>query len=302
MRSRPRRRRRASARRRRGVAKRWRQAVSYAATSTATRSRRSASIVRQEGPRVFVAASSECFPQLSLDGVLQRLVDLEYNNIEIAIHEHGGQLKPSEVLADLDRHDCQLPRDVSADDLRLQRRYRRPKASCTTSSSPPAAGWPRPPRSSRSRCRPPSWARPSTPRSSACSGWSRSPRATACWSASKTEIGRITQDPDTAVVLCDNVKGLGITLDPSHYIYGPHAGEQLRPGDEARLQRAAARHEQGQAAGPRRPGPDRVRPPDHAVGARSTTTGRCRSTSREMDDVDHAAEMRKMRLLLESLL
>ena len=40
----------------------------------------------------------------------------------------------------------------------------------------------------------------------------------------KTETGRITQDPDTAVVLCDNVKGLGITLDPSHYIYGPHAG------------------------------------------------------------------------------
>ena len=40
----------------------------------------------------------------------------------------------------------------------------------------------------------------------------------------KTETGRLTQDPDTAVVLCDNVKGLGITLDPSHYIYGPHAG------------------------------------------------------------------------------
>ena len=27
---------------------------------------------------MFVAASSECFPELSLDGVLQRLVDLEY--------------------------------------------------------------------------------------------------------------------------------------------------------------------------------------------------------------------------------
>ena len=39
-----------------------------------------------------------------------------------------------------------------------------------------------------------------------------------------TEAGRMTQDPDTAVVLCDNVKGLGITLDPSHYIYGPHEG------------------------------------------------------------------------------
>ena len=35
-----------------------------------------------------------------------------------------------------------------------------------------------------------------------------------------TEVGRMTQDPDTAVVLCDSVKGLGITLDPSHYVYG----------------------------------------------------------------------------------
>ena len=34
----------------------------------------------------------------------------------------------------------------------------------------------------------------------------------------------MTQDPDTAVVLCDSVKGLGITLDPSHYVCGPHAG------------------------------------------------------------------------------
>ena len=39
-----------------------------------------------------------------------------------------------------------------------------------------------------------------------------------------TEAGRMTQDPDTAVVLCDSVKGLGITLDPSHYICGPHRG------------------------------------------------------------------------------
>ena len=34
----------------------------------------------------------------------------------------------------------------------------------------------------------------------------------------------MTQDPDTAVVLCDSVKGLALTLDPSHYICGPHKG------------------------------------------------------------------------------
>ena len=37
----------------------------------------------------------------------------------------------------------------------------------------------------------------------------------------------MTQDPDTAVVLCDNVKGLRLTLDPSHYITGPHQGGHI---------------------------------------------------------------------------
>ena len=32
----------------------------------------------------------------------------------------------------------------------------------------------------------------------------------------------MSQDPNTAVVLCDAVKGLGVTLDPSHYVCGPH--------------------------------------------------------------------------------
>ena len=40
-----------------------------------------------------------------------------------------------------------------------------------------------------------------------------------------TEVGRVTEDPATAKVLCDNVKGLGITLDPSHYICGPRSPE-----------------------------------------------------------------------------
>jgi sugar phosphate isomerase/epimerase len=40
----------------------------------------------------------------------------------------------------------------------------------------------------------------------------------------KTEIGRMSQDPATAVVLCDQVKGLGLTLDPSHYTTGQFGG------------------------------------------------------------------------------
>ena len=52
---------------------------------------------------MFVAASSSCFCDLPLDAALARLVDLEYTNVEIVAHESGGHLRPSDVLADLDR-------------------------------------------------------------------------------------------------------------------------------------------------------------------------------------------------------
>jgi sugar phosphate isomerase/epimerase len=34
----------------------------------------------------------------------------------------------------------------------------------------------------------------------------------------------LTADPVVAVELCKAVPGLGVTLDPSHYIQGPHRG------------------------------------------------------------------------------
>jgi sugar phosphate isomerase/epimerase len=39
-----------------------------------------------------------------------------------------------------------------------------------------------------------------------------------------TRIGTLTELPDVAVELCQRVPGLGLTLDPSHFIAGPHQG------------------------------------------------------------------------------
>lgn len=52
---------------------------------------------------MFVAATSRCFADLPFDAALQRLVDLEYTNVEIMIHETGGHIKPSEVAANPER-------------------------------------------------------------------------------------------------------------------------------------------------------------------------------------------------------
>lgn len=42
-----------------------------------------------------------------------------------------------------------------------------------------------------------------------------------------TRMGTVTESPDAAVELCRDVTGLGLTLDPSHYISGPHGGQSF---------------------------------------------------------------------------
>jgi sugar phosphate isomerase/epimerase len=39
-----------------------------------------------------------------------------------------------------------------------------------------------------------------------------------------TGTGTLTETPAAAVELCQRVPGLGLTLDPSHYVNGPHQG------------------------------------------------------------------------------
>jgi sugar phosphate isomerase/epimerase len=39
-----------------------------------------------------------------------------------------------------------------------------------------------------------------------------------------TRIGTLTETPAMALELCQKVQGLGLTLDPSHFINGPHQG------------------------------------------------------------------------------
>ncbi len=52
---------------------------------------------------MFVAASTECFPELPLVDAIERLRDLEFSSVVIAIHEDGSQLKPSFVAENVER-------------------------------------------------------------------------------------------------------------------------------------------------------------------------------------------------------
>lgn len=249
---------------------------------------------------MFVAASSECFPNLSLDGVLQRLVDLEFSNIEIALHERGGHMKPSEIARDLDsaiaacRETYRLTIsgysvEIDAEGEEYYDQFtaccRLAKATKVVSLTAPAAEIGTPFNAEIDRLK----------------------RMVSIASQEgvrvgiKTETGRITQDPDTAVVLCDNVKGLGLTLDPSHYVYGPHAGGNydqvfryvynvhLRDTSKDKLQ---VRIGQGEIEYSRLITQLEKLKYNRALVIHIT----------EMEGVDHVAELRKMRLLLESML
>ena len=117
----------------------------------------------------------------------------------------------------------------------------------------------------------------------------------------RSQIGCLSENPDTVISLCDNVEGLGITLDPSHYICGPYdersceklmkyvSHVHLRDSTEQELQ---VRVGQG------------IIEYGRLVNQLSKVDYRralCVHI-RELPDIDHVGELRKMRLLLESLL
>ena len=248
---------------------------------------------------MFVTASTECFPGLTLSEALQRLVDLEFTSVEIAINEAGNGLKPSEVLANLDKAvaACRdthrlTPVAYTVDIAPGETYYQQFAACCKLAKATKVMTVAVP------------GAELGTPFNAEIERLQELVKIAArdgVMVGVETEVGRITQDPDTAVVLCNNVKGLGITLDPSHFIFGPHKGNSY---DQV------FKHVYHTHLRDTRKDTFQVR-----VGQGEVEYGRLitqlsivhynRALSvdiQPMPDVDHVGELRKMRLLLESLL
>ncbi len=249
---------------------------------------------------MIVVASSECFPEMPFGDVLARLVDLEYTAIELAIHEQGGVLKPSEIHADVDWaiEQCRATQRLTVASLSVDiaaegDAYYEQFASCckvakavkVVAVTVPAAELGTPFNAEIERLR-------ELVKIASLEG---------VLVGIKTEAGRVSQDPDTAQVMCDNVPGLGVTLDPSHFICGPHQG-----GNFDQLMKYVI-HVQLRDTTKEKP-QVRVGQGDIEYGRLVSQLAKVnydRSLSVHMapiEGVDHHAEMRKMRLLLESLL
>src|SRR5262245_52702815 len=50
---------------------------------------------------VYVACSTLCFARHPLERVLRIMAELEFSKVDVALHERGPHLKPSEVAADV---------------------------------------------------------------------------------------------------------------------------------------------------------------------------------------------------------
>jgi sugar phosphate isomerase/epimerase len=249
---------------------------------------------------VLVAASTECFRNLSLQEAVDRIIDLEYTNLEIDVHEDGKHLKPSQVAADLEAaiDACRQTHraDVVSYSIQIaaqgEEHYRQFTACCKLAKATKVVTLTIPS------------AELGTPFNEEVEHLRRLVSIAKCEGVRlglKSQVGRLSEDPNTVTVLCDNVDGLGVTLDPSHYICNPHGARNythlmkyvyhthLRDTTRTKLQ---VRIGQGEIEYGRLISLLQKANYDRALSVHLE----------ELEDVDHLGEMRKMRLLLESLL
>ncbi|MGI9518933.1 MAG: sugar phosphate isomerase/epimerase family protein [Pirellulaceae bacterium] len=249
---------------------------------------------------MFVAASSNCFAHLPLQEALGKLVDLEFTSVELVLSESNDELRPSEIAADVNAaiSRCQNTKrltvcsyflDIQADGPEYIKQFeaicKLAKATKVVTLTVPSSPLGTPFNEEVERCK------------------------ALVDIANKQGVrvgllgmtGRVSEDPDTVCVICDHVKGLALSLDPSHYVY-----QRENPPDIDKLYKYV-----------------------HHVYLRDTTAEElqvrvglgvidygklvnnlvkhdfqralCVDIAPQ-DDVDHMAELRKIRLLLESLL
>lgn len=166
---------------------------------------------------MFVAASTRCFSDKPFDEALRQIVDLEYDKVEIWMSEESEHLKPSTVLDNPDQFFA---------------RYRE-----TTRLSPVAFcfGTEVSPEDFATICKLAKQMRitqitvPASPLGTPFNAEIDRLKELLVISSQDgirlsipTRTGDLTEDPRTAVELCQATPGLGLTLDPSYYLCGPH--------------------------------------------------------------------------------
>jgi sugar phosphate isomerase/epimerase len=170
----------------------------------------------QEGSvRVFVAVSTRNFAELTFEDACAQIIDLEFDRIELWLDDRGDHqhLRVADVAADpeafvtryreatrLSPAAITVAHDITPDAIRGLAKTA--KQLRVTQITLPASDLGTPFNAEIERLR------------ELVSVTARDGVRTSI----RTQRGTLTEDPHTAVELCQAVPGLGITLDPSHYL------------------------------------------------------------------------------------
>ena len=248
---------------------------------------------------MFVCVSTECLPDMPLAAAMERLAELEFTAVELDVHEHGGHLTPAEVAANPEAaiakcSDLQRLRPVAVSFAAAESPfvYDHFSACCRLAKTLGVV----------------TMVVESSELGTPFNGEiERLRKMVAIASglgvvvAVKTSAGRMTQDAETTASLCRNVPGLGVTLDPSHFIHGHKKMASWEPI----LKYVSHVHLRDT-----KPDTFQVRIGQGSVEygklvAQLERVGYKRALCAHMppmEGIDQVAELRKMRLLLESLL
>jgi sugar phosphate isomerase/epimerase len=176
---------------------------------------------------VFVACSTLCFGKYSLEKALRTIGDLRFAKVDLAIHEDGPHLKPSEVAADV-HHIAQwlkssCPLGLAAFHVKIAAanhaehdRHLRAVCRLARLTAVPTI----------SVAAPPAAENPDTA-AEQIESLVKLANSEGVILTIDTAMGTATETPERAVELCEKVDGLGLTLDPSHYLVGPARGQSF---------------------------------------------------------------------------
>jgi sugar phosphate isomerase/epimerase len=173
---------------------------------------------------VIVACSTLCFGKYPLERALQTIAELGFSKVDVAIHEAGPHLKPSQVAEDV---------HTAAARLRLGPGLT-PSAFSVAIEAPNFAGFTKHLAAVSRLARLSSVPTLTIAAAPAGTGLDTEVRRLKALTAAAagdgvmlsvaTLAGTLTEMPEAAAELCRRVPGLALTLDPSHYITGPNQG------------------------------------------------------------------------------
>lgn len=249
---------------------------------------------------MFVAATTQCFPDRPLDSAIEKLSDLEFSHIEIGIQENSQHISPSDVKADV--HRCydmlQSTRRLTVVGLSIDiedegEEYFKTFTKCCELAKLSKIVTLTVPSGERGT--------PFNEEVERHKELVKIAEKHGVRVAMRSEVGKISDDPDTVSTICGHVEGLGLSLDPSHYHFGQPPESMtyekllgyvhnvyLRDSTPDNLQVRVGQGiiEYGKLINLlRKTGYDRALCVD----------------IQPQDDIDHDGELRKLRLLLESL-